>query len=104
MLKLGIYPEKLYGATFIRQYGLCCCNMALVSFRLFCKNLGHSREWFTAPRGKKFPVRLWNNLLRKTYSCEQGRNHDLDTILGSTKINKVLGTTGSCQFQEDGRK
>ena len=46
MLKLGIYPEKLYRATFIRQYGLCCCNMALVSFRLFCKNLGHLRELF----------------------------------------------------------
>ena len=46
MLKLGIDPEKLYRATFIRQYGLCCCNMALVSFRLFCKNLGHLREFF----------------------------------------------------------
>ena len=23
-----------------------CCNMALVSFRLFCKNLGHLRECF----------------------------------------------------------
>ena len=46
MLKLGIYPEKLYRATFIRQYGLCCCNMALVSFRLFCKSLGHLREFF----------------------------------------------------------
>ena len=46
MLKPGIDPEKLYRATFIRQYGLCCCNMALVSFRLFCKNLGHLREFF----------------------------------------------------------
>ena len=39
-------PEKLYRATFIRQYDLCCCNMALVSFRLFRKNLGHLREFF----------------------------------------------------------
>ena len=46
MLKPGIDPEKLYRATFIRQYGLCCCNMALFSFRLFCKNLGHLREFF----------------------------------------------------------
>ena len=46
MLKLGIDPEKLYRAIFIRHYGLCCCNMALVSFRLFCKNLGHSRDFF----------------------------------------------------------
>ena len=46
MLRLGIDPEKLYRATFIRHYGLSCCNMALVSFRLFCKNLGHMREFF----------------------------------------------------------
>ena len=46
MLKLGIDPEKLYRATFIRQYGLCCWNMALISFQLFCKNLGHLREFF----------------------------------------------------------
>ena len=46
MLKLGIYPEKLYRATFIRQYGLCCCNMALVSFRIFCKKLGLLRDFF----------------------------------------------------------
>ena len=65
MLKPGIDPEKLYRATFIRQYGLCWCNMALVSFRLFCKNLGHLREFGQMvypppppPPGKKFPVRL----------------------------------------------
>ena len=46
MLKLGIDPEKLYRTTFISQYGLCCCNMVLVSFRLFCKNLGHLRKFF----------------------------------------------------------
>ena len=33
-------------------------RMALVSVRLFCKNLGYLQEWFTAPSGKKFPVRL----------------------------------------------
>ena len=36
----GIDSEKLYRATFICQYGLFCC-MALVSFRLFCKNLAN---------------------------------------------------------------
>ena len=41
----GIDPEKLYRATFICQYGLFCC-MALVSFRLFCKNLGNLQEFF----------------------------------------------------------
>ena len=62
MFRLGIDPEKLYRATFICQDGLCCCNMALISFRLFHKNLGNLRvflgKWFTAPPGKKFPVRL----------------------------------------------
>ena len=57
------WPWKLYRATFIRQYVLCCCNMAPVSFRLFCKNLGHLREFFgqmvyRPPPGKKFSVRL----------------------------------------------
>ena len=60
MLKLGIDPEKLYRATFIRQYGLCCCNMVL-AFRLFCKNLGHLQEFFgqmvypPRPPAKNFP-------------------------------------------------
>ena len=65
MLKLGIYPDQLYWATFIRQYGLCCCNMALVSFRLFCKNWD-TCETFSGQMvyrllplpGKKFPVPL----------------------------------------------
>ena len=46
MLRLGIDPEKLYRATFICQDGLCCCNMALISFRLFRKNLGNLRDFF----------------------------------------------------------
>ena len=46
MLRLGIEPEKLYRATFICQDGLCCCNMALISFRLFRKNLGNLRDVF----------------------------------------------------------
>ena len=41
----GIDSEKLYRATFICQYGLFCC-MALVSFRLFCKNLGNLQQFF----------------------------------------------------------
>ena len=41
----GIDSEKLYRATFICHYGLFCC-MALVSFRLFCKNLGNLQEFF----------------------------------------------------------
>ena len=66
MLKPGIDPEKLYRATFIRQYGLCWCNMALVSFRLFCKNLGHLREFFgqmvyRPPLAKNFPYAYAND-------------------------------------------
>ena len=63
MLRLGIDPEKLYRATFICQDGLCCRNMALISFLLFPKNLGNLGDFlgkrFTVPPGKKFPVRLW---------------------------------------------
>ena len=64
-------------ATFICQYGLCCCNMALVSFRLFRKNLSNSGDFFWAnglppapppPPGEKIPVRLWSRLF-------QGFNH-----------------------------
>ena len=36
----------MYRATFICQYGLCCCNMALVYFRLFCKNLSNLWDFF----------------------------------------------------------
>ena len=46
MLRLGIDPEKPYQATFICQDGLCCCNMTLISFRLFRKNLGNLRDFF----------------------------------------------------------
>ena len=62
MLRLGIDPEKLCRATFIRQDSLCCCNMALIYFRLFRKNLGNLPDFFgqmvCCPPGKKFPVRL----------------------------------------------
>ena len=57
----GIDSEKLYRATFICQYGLFCC-MALVSFRLFCKNLGNLQQFFGQmdyrPPGKKLSARL----------------------------------------------
>ena len=32
--------------NFICQDGLCCCNMALISFRLFRKNLGNLGDFF----------------------------------------------------------
>ena len=49
-----------YRATFICQDGLCCCNMALISFRLFRKNLGQLERFFWAnglppPLAKNFP-------------------------------------------------
>ena len=61
----GIDPEKLYRATFICQYGLCCCIVwpsflfdCFVKIWATCKNfLG---KWFTAPPpSRKLPVRLW---------------------------------------------
>ena len=58
MLRLD--PEKLYRATFICQDGLCCCNVALISFRLFRKHLGNLRDVFEQmvyrpPLAKNFP-------------------------------------------------
>ena len=85
MLRRGIDPEKLYRATLICQDGLCCCNMALISFRLFRKNLGILRDFFgqmvyrPPPPWQKFPVRLWLSVpenrietlcLKRTSSCQ----------------------------------
>ena len=68
----GIDPEKLYRATFICQYGLCCC-MALVSFRLFCKNLGNLQEflgkWITAPLAKNCPYAYVRTYLHASRLC-----------------------------------
>ena len=61
----GIDPEKLYLATFICQYALYCYKVwpsfffvdeCFVKIWATCDNfLG---KWFTAPSGKKLPVRL----------------------------------------------
>ena len=56
------WPWKTVSRHF--QYGLSCCIiMGLVSFRLFCKNLGNLQEFFGQmvyrPPGRKLPVRLW---------------------------------------------
>ena len=65
MLKLGgIEPEKLlqYRATFRLSLSMSLHRMALVSFRLFRKNLGNLREFFgqmvylpPPPQAKKRP-------------------------------------------------
>ena len=80
MLKLGIDPEKPYRTTFISQHGLCCCNMALVSFRLFCKNLGHLRKFFgqmayRPPLAKNFPYAY----VQKVLSSKQVAFHRCST-------------------------
>ena len=59
----GIDPEKLYRGTFMCQYGLRCWIVwpsflfdSFVKIWATCKNfLG---KWFTAPPGRKLPVRL----------------------------------------------
>ena len=90
MLKLGIDPEKLYRATFIRQYDLCCCNMALVSFRLFCKNLRHLREFFgqmvyRLPLAKNFPYAYDATIGDKIVACITGalraKRHERGVLL-----------------------
>ena len=75
MLKLGIDPEKLYRATFICQCGLCCCNMTLISCRLFHKILDNLWDFLGAkgspplPRAKnflyikEFYIALWHSII-----------------------------------------
>ena len=67
MLKIGRYwPWKTLSRHFhmpVQPMLLHC--MALVSFWLFCKNWAtcknFSGKWFTAPPGRKLPVRLWSD-------------------------------------------
>ena len=44
----------------------CCCNVALICFLLFRKNLGNLRDflgkWFTAPLAKNFPYAYVKNV------------------------------------------
>ena len=65
MLRLGIDPENLYRATFICQDGLCCCNMALISFRLFRKNLGNLGDFF----GQMVYRPPWQKISRTPMRC-----------------------------------
>ena len=99
MLRLGIDPEKLYRATFICQDGLCCCNMALISFRLFRKNWATCEiflgKWFTAPPpppplAKNFPYAYVSAHHYNIVKCQNARRKrtlverevGLATILG----------------------
>ena len=96
----AIDPEKLlqYRATFICQYGLCCC-IVWPSFLFDCtfrKNLANLREFFWAnglpppPPGKKFPVRLWleTGLTRIQY------NKNWETLLAYLIRTEVSCITG----------
>ena len=79
----GIDSEKLYRATFICQYGLFCC-MALVSFRLFCKNLGNLQQFF----GQMDYRPPWQKIARTPMS----------------KLNEILFFTGVCSAKVRRRK
>ena len=69
----GIDSEKLYRATFICQYGLFCC-MALVSFRLFCKNLGNLQEFF----GQMDYRPPWQKIARTPMEAAQDFRDEVD--------------------------
>ena len=45
-LVLTLKTDCVKPSSYICQYGLCCCNMALLSFRLFRKHLGNLRDIF----------------------------------------------------------
>ena len=89
----GIDSEKLYRATFICQYGLFCC-MALVSFQLFCKNLGNLQEFFGQmdyrPPGKKMPVCLCSNVnsFHCLHSIELKNPEILSNIITNEKFKQ----------------
>ena len=62
----GVDPEKLYQATLICQYALCCCivwpsflfiDYCFVKTSATCDNFLAKR--FTVPSGKRLPIRLW---------------------------------------------
>ena len=64
MLRLGNDPEKRYRATFICQYGLCfCCNMTLISLRLFRK-IWATREIFFGQMVYPPPPPPWQKISR----------------------------------------
>ena len=112
MLRLGIDPEKLYRATFICQDGLCYCNMALISFRLFRKNLGNLRDFFgqmvyRPPLAKNFPYAYvyWEpcdwfqhvpNSLNKCEIVDQLQSPN-DSI---QKIRKTMNKTHTTQVNQ----
>ena len=62
-------------------------RMALVSFRLFCKNLGNLQEIFgqmvyrppPSPRGRTFPVRLCRSLSSSLKYTRSIHNEDFHT-------------------------
>ena len=45
-LVLTLKTNCVKPSSYICQYGQCCCNTALLSFRLFRKNLGNLRDIF----------------------------------------------------------
>ena len=67
MLRLGIDPEKLYRATFNARtaYGVTIWPSFLFdSFvKIWATRAIFLGKWFTAPLGKKFPVRLCKGVL-----------------------------------------
>ena len=91
----GIDYEKLYGATFICQYGLCCC-IVWPSLRFDCflkiwatckKFLG---KWSTTP-GRKLPVRLcikhfcrWNLSPKECFDLQKDRQNSQNNELPSS--------------------
>ena len=75
----GIYSEKLYLATFICQYALCCCTVwpsflfvdCFVKIWATCDNfLG---KWFSAPSGKKLKIARTPMYLSYESSVDKGK-------------------------------
>ena len=85
----------MYRATFICQYGLCCCNVALVFFRLFRKNLSNLRDFFgqmvyrppPPPPDETFPLRLWSRLFQ---GFHHSANYSICIYIDTSDNHQIL--------------
>ena len=94
----GIDPEKLYLATFICQYALYCYKVwpsfffvdeCFVKIWATCHNfLG---KWFTAPSGKKLPVRLCQLVSPFFSLCSRNKRiiTEPDRLISTERTNSV---------------
>ena len=68
-LVLTLKTNCVKPSSYICQYGQCCCNTALLSFRLFRKNLGNLRDIFGQMVYRPPPNPAWEKNFPYAYDC-----------------------------------